>query len=129
MIGYPWESKESIKYTEYILKDMKIDELRISFVTPFPGTILFEDFVNEDIIIDDDFDRYTTDEPIIKVSGLSEAELINTREKIFKNFYFSKEYETRKIAKILKFPHLKKSYDEFYNFLGFDNTSIIETRI
>jgi len=129
MIGFPWENSESVNYTGRILKDLMIDELRISFVTPFPGTALLEDLEKKDIILNKDYGRYTTDEPIIKVNGLSKSELITARERIFKSFYFSKEYETRKKAKLLKFPHLKKSYDEFYDFLGFDNVPILETRL
>lgn len=117
MIGYPWEDKKSLQETKKILKTLPVDDLRISFLTPFPGTLLYEEFKREGLLLTEDFSRYTSEEPIIKVKNLAPQELIDAREKIFKEFYQSKEYEMRKRNKINKFPHLKHSYDEFFDFL------------
>lgn len=117
MIGYPWEDKESLQETKEILKVLPIDDLRISFLTPFPGTTLYDEFKKEGLLITEDFSRYTSDEPIVKGKGLSQEELIEIRERIFEKFYNSKEYEMRKKDKLKKFPHLMKSYEEFFEFL------------
>lgn len=117
MIGFPWEDKESLQAIKKILKTLKIDEIRISFITPFPGTPLYEKFKKEGLLMTEDFSRYTSDEPIVKVRSLSQQELVETRKIIFKEFYYSKEYEMRKRDKLKIFPHLKQSYNEFFEFL------------
>lgn len=117
MIGYPWEDKESVQTTQRILKTLSIDELRISFLTPFPGTQLFNEFKKEDLLLTEDFSRYTSDEPIIKTKDLSRQELLEFRKSIFKDFYSSEEYEMRKKNKLKKFPYLKQSYYEFFELL------------
>lgn len=117
IIGYPWETKESVRTTGRMLKGLAIDELRISFLTPFPGTPIHEQFKCNGLLITEDFERYTSDEPIIKVKDLTSEELLQERERIFRQFYGSTEYMIRAETKIRKFPHLKESYDEFYEFL------------
>lgn len=117
MIGYPWESKESLYETKQVIKDLPVDDLRISFLTPFPGTPIYDEFKKEGLILTEDLNKYTSDDPTIKVKGLTSQELINFREEIFKEFYQSKEYEMRMNNKIKKYPHLKQSYEEFFEFL------------
>lgn len=117
MIGYPWQTKEDLQITAHQLKSFAVDDLRISFLTPFPGTQLFERFKRDGLLATEDFSKYTTDEPVVKVKGFTREELIEMREQIFKEFYKSKEYEQRMKEKIRNYPHLKQSYDEFFEFL------------
>lgn len=119
IIGYPhiWEDKEHLCEIKEILKTLPIDDLRISFLTPFPGTPLYEEFKREDLLLTEDLSKYSSDEPIVKVKGLPPKELIEERKRIFKEFYNSKEYEMRKKDKLRRFPHLKQSYEEFSEFL------------
>ncbi len=117
IIGYPWETKESLMNMGRMLNKLPIDELRMSFLTPFPGTLLYKEFKDDGYILTDDLRRYTSEESIVKTEGLSPDELLNFRARIFREFYQSKEYESRMNKKITKFPHLKKSYDELFGFL------------
>ena len=62
-------------------------------------------------------DNFTTDEPIIKNPCFTTENLFKIREEIAKSFYNSKNYEARMNNKIKKFPFLRHSYDEFFEFL------------
>lgn len=124
IIGYPWESKESLQETETILKSLPIDDIRISFLTPFPGTNLFEEFKKENLLLTEDFSQYTSEKPIVKTENLSTQELTDARDRIFKKFYQSKEYEARWKKKINKFSYLKQSYNEFFEFL-YENSILL----
>ena len=117
MIGYPWESQESIKTMLNQLKDFAIDDLRISFFTPFPGTPLYEKFKREGLLLTEDYSKYTTDEPVVKTKDLTPGNLVELRRDMFRKFYTSKEYEQRRKIKSVKFPYLKQAYDEFNEFL------------
>ena len=115
MIGYPWDTKESIKQTFSILKDLQIDELKVSFFTPMPGTQAYQEF--KSLLLTYDFSKYTTDEPILKIESLSPIELIELRKAMVRDFYLSTQYEERRKKKSKEHPYLKKSYDELSGFL------------
>lgn len=117
IIGYPWETKEDLENAKDILKTLPIDELRIGLLTPLPGSAIYKEFKKEGLILTDDFSKYTTEEYIIKNPDFSPEAMAEFREKIFREFYRSKEYEKRKNEKIKKYPRLKQSYDEFFEFL------------
>ena len=115
MIGYPWDTKESIEHTFSILKNLQIDELKVSFFTPMPGTQAYQEF--KSLLLTYDFSKYTTDEPILKIEGLSPIELIELRKAMVRDFYLSTQYEERRKKKSMRHPYLKKSYDDFFCFL------------
>lgn len=117
IIGYPWETKEDLENAKEILKTLAIDEIRIGLLTPLPGSVIYEEFKKQNLILTEDLSRYTTDEYIIKHPDFSPEEMTEFREKIFREFYQNKEYENRKKDKLKKHPYLKQSYDEFYKFL------------
>lgn len=117
IIGYPWETRQDHEKAKEILKTLAIDEIRVGLLTPLPGSTIYEEFKREGLILTDDLSRYTTDEYILKNPDFSPEEMAEFREKIFREFYQSKEYEKRKREKLKKYPHLKQSYDEFFEFL------------
>jgi anaerobic magnesium-protoporphyrin IX monomethyl ester cyclase len=116
MLGHPHEQKDMADNTIRLLKSLPIDEIKMSFLTPFPGTPLFAEMRNQTIT--NDYSRYTTDEPVVANENFTTQSLIEARERIVKEFYNSKEYEQRMQSKIKRFPYLKKSYDEFLQFLA-----------
>lgn len=119
IIGHPEETKESIKKTKEILKkEIAVDEIRISFLTPLPGTELYEKYkMKPSELITTDFSRFTTDEPILKIKNLTTEQLLEERSKILKDFYESDEYRKRVYEKIKKFGHLEDSYEYFFKLL------------
>ncbi len=117
IIGYPWESKKDMDDSIETLKTLPIDELRIGLLTPLPGSSIYEEYNKQDLILTDDISKYTTEEYVLKHPELSPAEMVSYRDKMFREFYQSKEYRRRTQSKLKKFPHLQRSYDEFFDFL------------
>lgn len=115
MIGYPCDEKKTVKLMCDFLKNSKVDELKVSFYTPFPGSESYR-WCRDDLITND-FSRFTTDEPVVRVEKMSYADLINARKRLFMEFYGSEEYASRAKEKVRKFPHLSQSYEEFFGFL------------
>lgn len=111
MIGYPWETRQQLETVNDTLNKLHIDDLRISYYTPFPGTTIKRD---EDQILTDNWDDYTTDKPIFKLKDMDREELISLRDSIFSNFYRSQSYNLRYRDKINAFPHLRESFEEFF---------------
>ncbi len=115
MLGHKDESKETIDQTIEKLKYLKPDELRLSFLTPFPGTPLWEETEKSDLLTRD-LRKFTTNEPIIR-SGLNCQELIKARERINMEYYNSQEYHMMVQKKLKSYPELRPAYEEFLNFL------------
>lgn len=118
IIGYPMDTRVSLREAGAFLRSLAIDDLRMSFLTPFPGTSLYDEFRGKGWFLTDDFSRFTSEEPILKIPDLPPEVLIAERDRIFSEFYNSTEYEDRKREKLRKFPHLKQSYEEFHEFLS-----------
>ncbi len=118
IIGDPRiESKETVEKTKKIISGLPLDDIRISFLTPFPGTDLYEQYKSENRITTDDFARYSSDELILRLDKINKNDLEEAQRDIFTSFILNKNYENRRKSKIKRFPHLKKSYDEYFKFL------------
>ncbi|MEM4719670.1 MAG: radical SAM protein [Candidatus Pacearchaeota archaeon] len=124
MLGHPLEEKYFSSPKEYLNEYIKairslaragLDELRISFVTPFPGTMLFKKYKRK--ISTFDWSKYTTDIPILHVKYASPKQLVHIRKSIFKEFYNCREYREHVLYKIRKFPEFKQGYREFFSKL------------
>lgn len=59
---------------DFIMKN-KVDAAQFHILTPFPGTKLYEDMVNEDRITDNDWSKYHTDEVVFKPAKMTAREL------------------------------------------------------
>ena len=94
IIGMPGEDRKTMEENINFVKKLKgrrfVDMLAPNFATPYPGTELFKQCIEEKLI-DDDIIRGLTegtltvfDKPIIKLKTLSEKELIDYRIKLWK---------------------------------------------
>ncbi len=118
ILGDPkYESPETIKKTLEVLKRVGFDEIRTSFLTPFPGSELYLQARQNGDLLTEDFSRYTTDEPILRCQNLSTQELLKVRKQITEGYYKSEEYLDLVKSKISKFPQLAKPYEEHHQFL------------
>jgi radical SAM superfamily enzyme YgiQ (UPF0313 family) len=118
IIGDPRiESKETLERTKKIISELPFDDIRISFLTPFPGTDLYEQYKSENRITTDDFARYSSDELILRLNKINKNDLEEAQRDIFTSFVLNENYGNRRKFKIKKFPFLKKSYEEYFGFL------------
>lgn len=112
-----YESPETARRTLDVLKQIRFDEIRTSFLTPFPGSKLYNDAKKNGDLLTNDFSRYTTDEPVLKCEKLTPEELVEARKQITRGYYTSKEYQDLVEDKVTRFPNLKKSYVEHHQLL------------
>ena len=116
ILGWPWETSKKELVEEYsnALKLLPINALRVNFLTPFPGTGIYESYKNFCIYqpIEDAYDHFTTMEPVLKFK-LSPIELEEARIEIIQNYYSSKEYLLLNL-KQKKIPTLKNMNESFY---------------
>lgn len=109
IIGWPWEESKEKVVEDYFsaLQDLPINALRITYLTPFPGTVTYQKY--KDFCIyqspESGFEHFTTMEPVLRFK-LSASELQWARETILRKYYSSKSYlllyKRNENSKILK---------------------------
>ncbi len=118
IIGFPWETKKSIKNTEDIIRKLPFDRIRLAFCTPFKGTQLEEEIKNyPELLISRNSEDYTTDIPVIRSRELTAEFLGQWRRYMYKSFYFSSKYIKSCMDRIKKEPKLSDSYTEWFKYL------------
>jgi radical SAM superfamily enzyme YgiQ (UPF0313 family) len=114
MIGYPWETEDSIRMRESLIDQFPVDQLRLCFYTPFKGTAMYES-VKDRIIVG--LGGFTTDQPAIRCDGIGPDQLMAAIPRLLKKFYNSDNYIQTFTRKCREFPELADAYYHFYNYL------------
>jgi len=90
MVGCPGESKEQVDETINMLKALKPTYTMVSIFTPLPGTTVFDTYRAKIGPIDKylarlyDFDIANTDYPLVNLSNMLNAEIIEGRSRILR---------------------------------------------
>lgn len=114
MIGFPWETTESVRIREEVIDQFPVDQLRICYFTPFKGTELYEECKDRIIVGKEGF---TTDQPPIRCDGIDTQGLLDAVPRMLKRFYNSENYIRTMAEKCQTFPELADSYFHFWNYL------------
>jgi radical SAM superfamily enzyme YgiQ (UPF0313 family) len=113
IIGHPAEDEHYYDCLSNYLDELGVDEIRLSFLTPFPGTPLWEIHKHE-LPGRNDYDKFTTFRPILPHPQFSTARLEEIRVGILRRFYSSPHYLSRVSEKIKLHPHLQEAFDFFH---------------
>ncbi|MDD5454379.1 MAG: radical SAM protein [Candidatus Ratteibacteria bacterium] len=109
MLGVPGETVETLKQTQSFINELPLDELNINFFTPFPGTRLFREVIEEGF--NPDFSRMNMLEPVYIPKGLTEKDLRRYQKRMIYSFYL-------KLSKIgLYLWRASKDFHEFKRLL------------
>ena len=98
------------------MMDLGVDEIRISFLTPFPGTYLWQ--ARNDALITKDYSDFTTFRPVIRHPNLNYEQLISVRKRLVKEYYYSSSYQYRVHQKTKRHMHLLPSFKEFFSHIN-----------
>ena len=85
MIGIPGENIDTMKETLDFIKKLPLDELNVNFFTPFPGSKLYKEVLQEGFT--PDFSRMNMLDPSYVPRGLTEENLKRYQQRIIYSFY------------------------------------------
>lgn len=91
IVGHENDTEQSFERHEQFLKQVCPDELYISFLTPFPGTPLFQRMEREQRLRTTDLRQYDCEHPVIDIR-LPHKLLRELRDRLYRNFYASAEW-------------------------------------
>ncbi|MBL7197352.1 MAG: cobalamin-dependent protein [Candidatus Omnitrophica bacterium] len=87
MLGAPLDSEDSINATRKFIKKLRIENLKLNFFTPYPGSPIYKDIGNFGNFTED-WARLNGAYPVFIPFGLDPERLQHFSKKILKEFYF-----------------------------------------
>jgi len=105
ILGAPIETEEDIKQTIKTMKSINADIVGISFLTPFPGSKLYDYVLENGLLLTKDFRDFAEDVPVIK-GTLSLEKLNELSRRAYREFYFRPQYVLSQLPYIVKNPSL-----------------------
>ena len=98
IIGFPQDTIGTIKETINFAKSLDIDYAEFSILTPYPGTQIYDYTKENNLLLTENWTKYTGIEPIIKIDGTPEKQL----EILFQKAYITFYLRPRTVLKWLK---------------------------
>jgi len=99
IIGLPGENKKTVNQTYKLLKKIHASEVNINFITPYPGTKFYEYAKNNNLILDYDWNHYTSHNLVMRSEELSGEALYKLGRKMQKKLFLNKLIHDKKFRK------------------------------
>ncbi len=116
IIGFPWETHESLMQLKSDISQLYADEIKVTFYVPFPGTKGYE--LHRSLLTTTAWANFTTlSAPIVKNDNVTPDEFSQIRKDIFSKFYNGQSWQGRVTKRIEAFPKYRDSFAEFADFL------------
>lgn len=108
MIGFPWDSKETIEETIHLAKKLNGNIVEFYVVTPLPGTELYE-MIEEDekIYKKPSLQKSNQINPIMNTYYLSQSDIGMLRKKAIRAIYFNPSFYINQLKYIKSFLQFK----------------------
>lgn len=87
MWGNPTEDQSSVKETAGFIESLGIDDISITFFTPYPGSEVWGDIKSYGNF-DKKLEKMSCFESVFTPYGLEKEDLVKSRKEVLKNFYF-----------------------------------------
>ena len=115
IIGFPWETEESILHDAEKMIELPLHRLRLSIATPLPGSEWFDKMTYEK---SSDWSEYDTNHLVYDHPTLKPDRLKDIQREIFQRFYRSRSYGDRVAEMVKKHPELKDSFDAHLTYVA-----------
>ena len=116
MAGHPLESKETMRETMQLLRELPLNGFHMTFFTPHPGSENYER-IEEYGVLEDDWSKMSEWYPIFIPYGLTRHQLVMYWKKAIRSFYFRPQIILQYITKIHSFAHLEIYFRGFLAFI------------
>jgi radical SAM superfamily enzyme YgiQ (UPF0313 family) len=94
MLGYPGETLDEMRRTIGLSIELDPDYAQFSILTPFPGTPIYQRLKASGLLMTEDWDRYTIQDPVIRCEafGYSAKKLRSMLAEAYRRFYLRPYY-------------------------------------
>ncbi len=116
MMGCPGETKEDIEKTIRFSQELELDDFHISFLTPHPGSKLYN-VAEKYGTLNKDWKKMSGWLPVYVPYDLQVEDLETLSKKAFKQFYFRPRIIISYILRIRSWGHVKAFISGFFALL------------
>jgi len=99
VIGFPGETEETAWETINFINSLNPDDIGCYIATPYPGTPMYDEVVNNGWLRVTDFDKYDTATPTFETPELSMEKLREIKYKAHQKFYLRPGYVLKMIRR------------------------------
>lgn len=115
ILGTPFETKETIRKTIDFIKRIKLDDFHMTYFTPFPGTAIYDNQIENKKFYKKRWSKMNEWTPIFVPKEFSYNDLVAYSKKAFREFYF----RPRIVVSYLKTAVSTKNFSPlFYGFVA-----------
>lgn len=82
VVGLPGESRQSIRTTIRTIRRLKPDVVMAAVITPYPGTKVFEEARRMNLLLTEDWSRYTGFDPVMRTQNLTAEQLLRAQKAV-----------------------------------------------
>lgn len=97
VLGFPWETLEDMERTVDFAIKLNPSYAQFTIATPYPGTPLYEYAVRNNLIIDSNWEHFTTLRPVMKGYHFNERDVARMLARAYRKFYLRVEYLIKEI--------------------------------
>ncbi len=90
ILGWPEDDHETLENTNKLILKLKPDILNLNFLTPYPGTKMYEIARKNSLILTYDWSKYTSYNVVMRTKALNANELYAVKKRIARNFCLQK---------------------------------------
>lgn len=90
IVGLPGENWSTVQATAKLIKRTKPEDIAISLITPYPGTPLSAFAKEKNLLITEDWSRYTTGQPVMTFPGFSAEDMREAAHYLYGVFLYNR---------------------------------------
>ncbi len=98
VIGFPWETVDDIRKTIEFALELDPSYAQFTVATPYPGTPLFSYAVENNLIVDWNWEHYTTVRPVMRGFYLDVDTIARLLKEAYRRFYLRLDFIKREMA-------------------------------
>jgi radical SAM superfamily enzyme YgiQ (UPF0313 family) len=115
IVGLPGENWSTVRNTANMIRRTRPDDVAISMITPYPGTPLFALAKKRDWIVTDDWNRYSTSQPVMASPDFSVEEMKEAQRYLYGTFLYGRRLS--ELNRTLRKRMFRRFFEELYTGL------------
>jgi magnesium-protoporphyrin IX monomethyl ester (oxidative) cyclase len=97
ILGFPWETVDDMKKTIEFAVKLNPDYAQFTALTPYPGTPLYDYALKNNLIVDKNWEHYTTVRPVMRGFNFSDKDLGRMIIYAYRKFYVRLNFMAREM--------------------------------
>jgi len=107
IIGHRNETMETMEGTLNFAKYLDLDFYQVNILTPYPGTILYRELKEKNLILHEKFERYGQNEVTIKLEHLTSEQVSRFENVSIYRFFLRPKIIARQLLRLSNWHHIK----------------------